>query len=70
MVLARASPEDKRLFVKLLELQGETVAVASGSAQDVPALNIDDVGFAKGANRSYVAVEASGVILIMTTLHL
>ncbi|KAF9768312.1 hypothetical protein IL306_014411, partial [Fusarium sp. DS 682] len=64
MVLARASPEDKRVFVKLLKLQGETVAVASGNAHDGPALKIADVGFAKGVNGSDIAVEASDVILM------
>ncbi|KAF5687861.1 het-E-1 heterokaryon incompatibility protein [Fusarium denticulatum] len=64
MVLARASPEDKRLFVKLLKLLGETVAVASGSAQDAPALKIADTGFAKGINGSDIAVEASDVVLM------
>ncbi|KAF5724929.1 calcium-translocating P-type ATPase [Fusarium mundagurra] len=64
MVLARASPEDKRFFVELLKLQGETVAVASGNAQDAPALKIADVGFAKGVNGSDIAVEASDVVLM------
>ncbi|KAF4443319.1 calcium-translocating P-type ATPase [Fusarium austroafricanum] len=64
MVLARASPQDREVFVKLLKLQGESVAVASGNAHDVPALKIADVGFAKGITGSDIAIEASDVILM------
>ncbi|KAG5661889.1 hypothetical protein KAF25_004128 [Fusarium avenaceum] len=63
-VLARASPHDKRIFVQLLKLQGETVAVAGGNEHDGPALKIADIGFAKGIAGSNTAVDASDVILM------
>ena len=44
-VLARSSPEDKRILVKRLKEMGETVAVTGDGTNDAPALKAADVGF-------------------------
>ena len=47
-VLARSSPEDKRILVKRLKELGETVAVTGDGTNDGPALKMADVGFSMG----------------------
>lgn len=44
-VLARSSPDDKRILVSRLKHLGETVAVTGDGTNDGPALKIADVGF-------------------------
>lgn len=44
-VLARSSPEDKRILVEHLKLMGETVAVTGDGSNDGPALKAANVGF-------------------------
>lgn len=63
-VLARSSPEDKRVLVKRLIELGETVAVTGDGTNDVPALKTADVGFAMGIAGTEVAKEASDIILL------
>ncbi|KAK9313375.1 hypothetical protein V1524DRAFT_417250 [Lipomyces starkeyi] len=46
-VLARSSPQDKRLLVQRLKALGETVAVTGDGTNDAPALTMADVGFSR-----------------------
>lgn len=63
-VLARSSPEDKRVLVKHLKKLGETVAVTGDGTNDAPALKAADVGFSMGIAGTEVAKEASAIILM------
>lgn len=63
-VLARSSPEDKRMLVKRLKDLGETVAVTGDGTNDAPALKTADVGFSMGIAGTEVAKEASAIILM------
>lgn len=63
-VLARSSPEDKRVLVKRLKELGETVAVTGDGTNDAPALKTADVGFSMGIAGTEVAKEASAIILM------
>jgi Ca2+-transporting ATPase len=63
-VLARSSPEDKRILVRRLKELGETVAVTGDGTNDGPALKMADVGFSMGIAGTEVAKEASAIILM------
>ena len=63
-VLARSSPDDKRVLVKRLMDLGETVAVTGDGTNDAQALKIADVGFSMGITGTEVAKEASDIILM------
>lgn len=63
-VLARSSPEDKRILVQRLKHLGETVAVTGDGTNDGPALKTADVGFSMGIAGTEVAKEASSIILL------
>lgn len=63
-VLARSSPEDKRMLVKRLKDLGETVAVTGDGSNDGPALRTVDVGFSMGISGTEVAKDASSIILM------
>ncbi|WVQ83119.1 calcium-translocating P-type ATPase, PMCA-type [Cryptococcus sp. DSM 104549] len=63
-ILARSSPEDKRLLVKTLKDQGEVVGVTGDGTNDGPALKLANVGFAMGIAGTEVAKEASDIILM------
>lgn len=63
-VLARSSPEDKRILVQRLKVLGETVAVTGDGTNDGPALRTADVGFSMGIAGTEVAKEASSIILL------
>ncbi|KAM0421954.1 hypothetical protein ACHAPD_000396 [Fusarium lateritium] len=63
-VLARSSPEDKRILVKALRSLGEIVAVTGDGTNDAPALKAADVGFSMGITGTEVAKEASDIILM------
>ena len=63
-VLARSSPEDKRILVQRLKEQKETVAVTGDGTNDAPALKLADVGFSMGISGTEVAKEASAIILM------
>ncbi|KAH6951270.1 calcium-translocating P-type ATPase [Ilyonectria sp. MPI-CAGE-AT-0026] len=63
-VLARSSPEDKRILVTKLKALGETVAVTGDGTNDAPALKAADVGFSMGISGTEVAKEASSIILM------
>ncbi|KAJ5835037.1 ATPase P-type K/Mg/Cd/Cu/Zn/Na/Ca/Na/H-transporter [Penicillium robsamsonii] len=63
-VLARSSPDDKRILVERLKALGETVAVTGDGTNDGPALRTADVGFSMGIAGTEVAKEASSIILL------
>ncbi|KAK4032723.1 hypothetical protein C8A01DRAFT_20241 [Parachaetomium inaequale] len=63
-VLARSSPEDKRILVRTLKELGETVAVTGDGTNDAPALKMADIGFAMGIAGTEVAKEAASIILL------
>ncbi|KAI1332316.1 calcium-translocating P-type ATPase [Xylariaceae sp. FL0255] len=63
-ILARSSPEDKRLLVEKLKALGETVAVTGDGTNDAPALKMADVGFSMGICGTEVAKEASEIVLM------
>lgn len=63
-VLARSSPEDKRLLVKSLKEMSEVVAATGDGTNDAPALKLADVGFSMGISGTEVAREASDIVLM------
>jgi P-type Ca2+ transporter type 2C len=63
-VLARSSPEDKRILVARLKKLGEVVAVTGDGTNDGPALRMADVGFSMGISGTEVAKEAASIILM------
>ncbi|KAF5615708.1 Ca2+-transporting ATPase [Fusarium tjaetaba] len=63
-VLARSSPEDKRILIRTLKDLGETVAVTGDGTNDAPALKMADIGFSMGIAGTEVAKEASSIILL------
>jgi Ca2+-transporting ATPase len=63
-ILARSSPGDKRILVKVLRDLDEVVAVTGDGTNDAPALKAADVGFSMGLTGTEVAKEASDIILM------
>ncbi|KAF9013784.1 ATPase, P-type, K/Mg/Cd/Cu/Zn/Na/Ca/Na/H-transporter, partial [Hymenopellis radicata] len=63
-VLARSSPEDKKLLVETLKELGEIVGVTGDGTNDGPALKTAHVGFSMGISGTEVAKEASDIILM------
>ncbi|KAF9778981.1 hypothetical protein BJ322DRAFT_466634 [Thelephora terrestris] len=63
-VLARSSPEDKKILVETLHSLGEIVGVTGGGTNDGPALKTANVGFSMGIAGTEVAKEASDIILM------
>lgn len=63
-VLARSSPEDKRILVETLKEINEVVAVTGDGTNDAPALKLADVGFSMGLSGTEVAREASDIVLM------
>ncbi|OCH93080.1 calcium ATPase, partial [Obba rivulosa] len=63
-VLARSSPEDKKLLVETLRSLDNVVGVTGDGTNDGPALKTADVGFSMGLAGTEVAKEASDIILM------
>ena len=63
-VLARSSPEDKKILVNRLKAIGEIVAVTGDGTNDAPALKAANIGFSMGISGTEVAKEASAIILM------
>lgn len=63
-VLARSSPEDKKVLVETLKTIGEIVGVTGDGTNDGPALKTANVGFSMGIAGTEVAKEASDIILM------
>ena len=62
-ILSRARPLDKQRLVRLLQQQGEVVAVTGDGTNDAPALNFANVGLSMGSGTS-VAKDASDITLL------
>ena len=63
-VLARSSPDDKRMLVETLKDLGDVVGVTGDGTNDGPALKTAHVGFSMGIAGTEVAKEASDIILM------
>ncbi|KAH9021976.1 calcium-translocating P-type ATPase [Lactarius hengduanensis] len=63
-VLARSSPDDKRILVETLKELGEVVGVTGEGTNDESALKTAHVGFSMGVAGTEVAKEASDIILM------
>lgn len=63
-VLARSSPEDKKVLVETLQSLGEVVGVTGDGTNDGPALKTANVGFSMGIAGTEVAKEASDIIVM------
>jgi Ca2+-transporting ATPase len=63
-VLARSSPEDKRILVETLKDRGDIIGVTGDGPNDGPALKTAHVGFSMGVTGTEVAKEASDIILM------
>lgn len=62
-VLARSSPEDKKILVEKLRTLGEIVAVTGDGANVSPALKTAHIAFSMGITGTEMAKEASDIIL-------
>ncbi len=62
-IMSRARPMDKERLVRLLQSQGEVVAVTGDGTNDAPALNKAQVGLSMGDGTS-VAKEASDITIL------
>ena len=63
-VLARSSPEDKKVLVETLRSLGEIVGVTGDGTNGGPALKTANVGFSMGIAGTEIAKEASDIILM------
>ena len=63
-VLARSSPEDKRLLVETLKERNDIVGVTGDGTNDGPALKTANVGFSMGITGTEIAKDASDIILM------
>ncbi|KAI8062501.1 PMCA-type calcium-translocating P-type ATPase [Gongronella butleri] len=63
-VLARCTPDDKRLLIQVLKEHGDIVAVTGDGTNDAPALKAAHVSFSMGQSGTEVAKEASSILLM------
>ena len=63
-VVARCSPEDKKLLVEAFKDRSYIVAVTGDGTNDGPALKAAHVGFSMGQSGTEIAKEASDIVLM------